>query len=442
MKELIYQKFSAIIPSFNEASRLCRVVEETLKIKELSELIFVDDGSIDETTEKIECFKTDKRFIYVRHKQNKGKGAAMRSGLKRAKNEVILFLDADLKNISAQKIKKIVWPVLTNQVDLSRGTFRRRRGRVTEYAVKPMMKILFPEIYFNQPITGQICGKKEFLKNIDFENEYGVDIGILFDAINSGQRIIEVDIGKLEHKANTAEDIAEMSFQVLETMIKKAGFINHKYKIVIFTLDNTLVEKDILKPILHKLKKESEYLKIMQEYKSEKIDFKTMTKNTAALLSGFSPEEVAVACKRVKYTKYAKEVISILKKRKYKVAIISTNLSPIVFPIAAELGISELDCIYVEKNKDDVYSGKISRASNERWLLEERELAFKKAFLGILRMNKIKPTEAIMVANSVKALPLIQTAGLGVAFKPVDKALKENAEKTIHLLAELLAIVE
>jgi len=155
----MYTKFSAVVPSYNENPQFVKIVSELFKIPQLDELIFIDDGSTDQTQETVKQFQSDKRFIYIRLSKNKGKGNALKTGVQKAKNEIVLFLDADLGQITSRKIFKIVEPVLLNEVDMSRGSFNRKRGRVTEFAVKPMMEILFPSLYFNQPISGQICAK-------------------------------------------------------------------------------------------------------------------------------------------------------------------------------------------------------------------------------------------------------------------------------------------
>ena len=309
MDNLVCDKFSIIIPAYNEARTIRGVIIEALKVKEVSELIVVDDGSADGTEKAVRKLLGDPRVIFVSHKKNRGKGAALRTGIKKAKNEVVMFLDADLRNITGHKIRKIALPVLSDEVDVSRASFCRRRGRVTEFAVKPMMKILFPGMYFDQPISGQVCAKKSFLEALDLENRWGVDIGILLDAIQAGQRIIEVDIGKLEHKANSSENIAEMSMQVLEMMIKKAGLIQHKYKLVVFTLDNTLIPKDSLLLIFKKLKIDEDMGKLQQDLRENKIAFREFTERVTKLLAGVSQTEIEEICRKIPLAKYALEVI-------------------------------------------------------------------------------------------------------------------------------------
>lgn len=436
-----YKTFSAVVPAYNEAKRCCHVLTELLKIKALSELVFVDDGSTDDTEKKIQQFLSDSRFIYVQHKKNKGKGVALKTGLDKAKNEVILFIDADLENITAQKINKIIAPVLNDEVDVARGAFKLARGRVTEIAVKPMMRILFPDMYFDQPISGQVCAKKDFLMTIDFESKWGVDIGILIDAISAGQRIVEVDIGKLEHKARTTVEKAEMAEQVLHTMIQKAGLIHHKYNLVVFTLDDTLIPAKSLQLIFKKLGIVEPIEKNIDSSEQEEISFNDFLIRNAKLFNGIETEKIEKICQEVPLAKYAHEVISALKKRKYQVALISSNFSPIVKPIAKRLGVSIYSCVELAE-KNGIIKSEITSHSRDRWLGKDMEVAFKGALSSIMRRAIVKASQTIMVASSERSIPLMKSVGLAIAYKPKSKELKEVADKTISLHAELLAIIE
>lgn len=439
----IDKKFSAVVPAYNEAERCEHVICELLKTDKLGELIFVDDGSTDNTETVVQKYKGNPLFVYIKHPNNLGKGAALKTGVNAAKNDIVLFLDADLENITSEKISKIVLPVINDKVDVSRGAFTRERGRVTEYAVKPMMQILFPESHYKQPISGQVCAKKEFLKKINFEDRYGVDIGILFDAIQEGQRIIEVDIGELIHKANSESNIAEMSRQVLETMIRKAGLIQHKYKLIVFTLDETLIARSVLKDIYVNLGLGDKVKRSNNQLMHNEISSGQYIKNMAKALKGAKIEEIDKVVSKAPLTQYAVEVIGALQRRKYKVAIISSNFSPIVQCIAKRLGISQdsVDCIYLEQ-KDGKLTGKISPASQKRWFDKGGDIVFGPAFKRILRINKTKTIETIMVANSPKATPLQNTVGLSIAYNPKNKKLRSAADKTINILAEILALVE
>ncbi len=439
-EKYIYTKFSAVVPSFNESPRFVRVVAELLKIDMLDELIFVDDGSSDDTEKNIKQFLKDPRFVYVKHEKNKGKGAALKTGVEKSKNEVILFLDADLGNITSQKIFKIVEPVLLDEVDMSRGAFSRKKGRVTEFAVKPMMEILFPSMYFDQPISGQICAKKSFLKEAEFTERFGVDIGLLFDAIESGQRIVEVNIGYLANKENPAETIREMSRQVLETMVSRAGLIRHKYKLVLFTLDNTLIYSYELGKMLRQLGIEDKIIENHRLVEAGEITAKDYFVRNAKLFKGIKVSTIEELGSKLPTVKYAQEVIRALVRRKYQVGIISSNFCPIIKAYAQILGVHFYKGVQL-KVKNGKYSGKISKRS-EYWLNDTFGEGFEKAFERSIRQKRVKISETAMIAGNEKSISAFKKAGLSLAYRPKSKELKEAADKTIQVLAEILAIIE
>jgi len=436
----MYTKFSAVVPSYNENTQFVKIVSELFKIPQLDELIFIDDGSTDQTQETVKQFQSDKRFIYIRLSKNKGKGNALKTGVQKAKNEIVLFLDADLGQITSRKIFKIVEPVLLNEVDMSRGSFNRKRGRVTEFAVKPMMEILFPSLYFNQPISGQICAKKSFLINAEYAERYGVDIGLLFDAIESGQRIIEVHIGNLINRKNSTETVKEMSRQVLETMISRAGLIRHKYKLVLFTLDNTLIDEAATGTLLRELGIEEQVKGNYSLLNEGKITAKEYLEKNAMLYAGKKPSVISKMSANLPIVRYASEVIKALIRRKYRVGIISSNFSPIVQSYATRLGVHFYDCVELEQ-KNGKYTGIIKKKSIN-WLSNTFDESFSKSFNKVVKAERINSSKTIMVAGNERCLAVFKPAGLSIAYKAKNKKLKEAADKTIHVLAELLAIIE
>lgn len=231
-------KTSLIIPAYNEEKTIAHVIKQAKLVREISEIIVVDDGSRDRTAN----IAKDLGAEVIKHHKNLGKGEAIKTGISHARGTVMLFLDADLQNITDKKISALITPILKDKADFTKAAFTRAGGRVTEFAVKPMMKMLYPESQFKQPISGQFAGKKSFLNKIKIEPKWGIDIAILLDAIKHGQRVAEVNIGELVHKRNSDSEIAEMSQQIMETILKKAGYLCSKHKIIFFT-DNTLFSK-------------------------------------------------------------------------------------------------------------------------------------------------------------------------------------------------------
>src|SRR3989338_4669473 len=204
-------KVSLIIPAYNEQNTIAKVIETAKKVRHIDEIIVVDDGSTDTTKE---IAKNHEAKIFS-HKKNLGKGSAISTGIQHAKGDVIVFIDADLTNISPRKITALIHPILNDEADFTKATFKRKRGRVTELAVKPLLKTILPMLDFSQPLSGQFAAKREFLEKIRINPKWGVDIQLLLEAFKSKLRVKEVDIGKLVHKKQPVENLIAMSEQVI-----------------------------------------------------------------------------------------------------------------------------------------------------------------------------------------------------------------------------------
>jgi glycosyltransferase involved in cell wall biosynthesis len=94
---------SIVIPAFNEADVVARVVASLASAARWHEILVVDDGSTDGTGESAEAAGA----IVVRHPYNKGNGAAVKSGIRRATGEVILIIDADGQHPPAEALRLV-----------------------------------------------------------------------------------------------------------------------------------------------------------------------------------------------------------------------------------------------------------------------------------------------------------------------------------------------
>ncbi len=107
---------TCIIPFFNERDRIIKVLNEAIKIKDINQILLVDDGSTDGTTEQIK--QRYPNIAILHNKKNLGKAQAIGIGLNHAKGEYILLLDADLQGLKYQEVEKGIDVIKNTSIDM------------------------------------------------------------------------------------------------------------------------------------------------------------------------------------------------------------------------------------------------------------------------------------------------------------------------------------
>ena len=92
-----------IIPAYNEEEGIANVITQLKELSENHEILVVDDGSTDNTYK----LATDTGVKVIRHPYNKGYGAALKTGIRNAKGDIVLFMDADRQH-QPHDIKKLI----------------------------------------------------------------------------------------------------------------------------------------------------------------------------------------------------------------------------------------------------------------------------------------------------------------------------------------------
>ena len=137
-------------------------------------------------------------------------------------------MDGDLGVYIDDLITTMVTPIINNEADFIKSAFERSGGRVTELVVKPLLHLLFPEMYkFEQPLSGIIAGKKESFDKLVLEKDYGVDIGILLDVIKLTPKIKEVHVGRIENNSQSWHALSDMAKEVIRAILTDAS-INYE----------------------------------------------------------------------------------------------------------------------------------------------------------------------------------------------------------------------
>jgi len=104
-------KVSLISPVFNERKRLDGIVKVLKEVDFVDEIIFVDDGSKDGSFEFLKKFENQKIKVF-RLERNHGKGFALSYGIKRAKGEILIFIDSDLIGLQKEHLKILISALL------------------------------------------------------------------------------------------------------------------------------------------------------------------------------------------------------------------------------------------------------------------------------------------------------------------------------------------
>jgi len=209
---------TVVIPALNEEKNIVGVITYALADPMVCEVIVIDDCSIDLTAQLAE--QAGAKIITS---AMLGKGVSMKEGVMAASCDLIAYLDGDLSGMREGIITRLCLPLINDEADLVKGKFSRDSGRVTELLAKPMLKIFFPALTsFTQPLGGIVAARKSLLKTLDFENDYGADVGLLIDAYLCGARLMEVDIGSIHHESQALSELAFMANDVGRVILSRA----------------------------------------------------------------------------------------------------------------------------------------------------------------------------------------------------------------------------
>jgi len=196
-------KLSVIIPCYNEKDHLPELISRVKNAPlENKEIILVDDGSTDGTTERIKADLEKEVDKVVYHRGNQGKGAAIRSGLEHATGDMILIQDADLE-YDPNEYPKLIAPVVQGKADVVYGSRFSGGGphrvHLFWHYVGNRLLTLFSNMFSNLNLTDMETGYKvfraEILRSIQIEeNGFGIEPEITVKVGKKRCRVYEVGI--------------------------------------------------------------------------------------------------------------------------------------------------------------------------------------------------------------------------------------------------------
>jgi glycosyltransferase involved in cell wall biosynthesis len=180
-------KISCLIPAYNEEKTIFDVVSKVFELKKenlIDEIIVISDGSKDKTVELAKLAGADK---VIELSKNIGKSGALIEGIKEAKGDIFLFLDADLTGLEKEHIKLILEPVIKDIADMSIG---------------------YIENQIMIDLSGQRAIKKYFLENLLKDEKvkkarYNWEMLVNREVKKLGGKILYVYLQNLDHLKKT-----------------------------------------------------------------------------------------------------------------------------------------------------------------------------------------------------------------------------------------------
>jgi glucosyl-3-phosphoglycerate synthase len=249
--ELVKQKekqnltVSLCIPTLNEEKTIGKEIvifksELMSRYPLLDEIAVIDSGSRDKTREVAQSFGAEVHLsgeILPDLGEKKGKGENLWKAIYQLKGDIIVYIDADIKNIHPRFVYGLVAPLIYHPeikyvkafydrpLASSHGVRPSGGGRVTEILIRPLFSLFFPELTaIIQPLSGEYAVRREVLEKISFPIGYGVETSHLLDVHHQWgmEAFGQTDLDKRVHRNQSTLDLGRMSFGILQTFLSRA----------------------------------------------------------------------------------------------------------------------------------------------------------------------------------------------------------------------------
>jgi glucosyl-3-phosphoglycerate synthase len=443
-----------VIPVLNESRRISSVVKFGLSSRLVKEVLVIDDGSIDGTPELAEA--AGARVITS---SILGKGGSMEDGLVNATTETILYLDGDLHDLSEDLVDRMCRPILNGEADFTKARFSRKSGRVTILTAKPLLHTYFPEVaHFQQPLGGIIAARTDLLRKVHFENDYGVDIGLLLDAVALGARIAEIDIGHIDHESQDLERLGEMATQVARAILDRAamyGRLKRSFvrsarekenflrsdpefvvsrvgavdRLAVFDMDGTLLDGRFIMELAKVTGRADKLAKYMDRYD---LTPEKRARKIARIFAGVPAEVFVKTAMSIPLAAGAVAAVVGLRKLGYRVGIVTDS-----YQIAAEIARKRVFADFALSNVVEFSKGRATGNVTLAPSMRDGAVGWRaydklNAIRFLTKRMGISARQVLAVGDGENDCGMLRAAGISIAFQPKSERLRRIAKHVIH----------
>ncbi|GGL53835.1 glucosyl-3-phosphoglycerate synthase [Planomonospora parontospora] len=232
---------SVVLPARDEGETVGEIVSAIRRelmeaVPLVDELVVIDSRSTDDTA--VRAAAAGARVVAQDEvlpdlKPLDGKGEALWKSLAVTSGDLLVFVDADLREFRTSFVTGLLGPLLADPgVVYVKGCYDRPLrdargadapgggGRVTELVARPLLNLHWPLLAgFVQPLAGEYAGRRSVLERVPFVTGYGVELGLLIDLLElSGlDALAQVDLGRRVHSHQSTEALGGMAAQILQT---------------------------------------------------------------------------------------------------------------------------------------------------------------------------------------------------------------------------------
>jgi glucosyl-3-phosphoglycerate synthase len=238
---------SLCLPTLNEEKTIAKEIvimksELMTRIPLLDEIVVIDSGSTDKTCQIARAYDVTVHQaddILPHLEKFRGKGENLWKALFVTRGDILVYIDADIKNIHHRFAYGLLGPLLlSDHIRFTKAFYDRPiaigenkwrptgGGRVTELVTRPLFSMFMPDLtQILQPLSGEYAGFRAIFESIPFHIGYGVETGMLIDIWEKwGLDVMaQVDLDRRVHKNQDTKALGRMAFVIIKTFLDRAA---------------------------------------------------------------------------------------------------------------------------------------------------------------------------------------------------------------------------